>query len=34
MQKIEPIHELEYESDNDMHDIIECFEGMDIEDGE
>jgi hypothetical protein len=33
VQKVTPIHEAEYESDNenDMHDLIEEFEKMDVE---
>ena len=33
MQKVTPIHEADYESDNehDMHDLIEEFEKMDVE---
>jgi uncharacterized membrane protein YgaE (UPF0421/DUF939 family) len=33
VQKVTPIHEAEYESDNenDMHDLIEEIEKMDIE---
>jgi metal-dependent amidase/aminoacylase/carboxypeptidase family protein len=33
VQKVTPIHEADYESDNehDMHDLIEEFEKMDVE---